>query len=475
MIEITDRWVIPLLVLLADWSVRWGLVLAALALWLALRPPRLAGTRHTLCLVALAAGVLLPAVPRWGSLPISWPSPMRSIAITAPADTKVLPAALRSEPIDPNPPELPLVRQSGTMSGLASPLKSAIVEPSFADRIKAAGAWRIGAWFIAGSWMLMVTMLAARMIGGRRLLAKLREEAVAVDPASQELLADCRAALGLTRRLNLAMHAGVASPVTLGGFRPLVLVPHRWDRWPQPHRRACLLHELAHLARCDDAAKLVGELVRVPLFFHPLVLWLLGRLDYERELLCDEAVVKLGADPVSYARLLFDLARLPGRLLPAPGALRAGWLPFLDRGTVAARIQRPLEVDKSRPIRPLSRERLFVLGALFLAACLGAASLRLGADEPPQQPGSRSTRAASAKPEPAAAHPRAIQGVVQDPDSKPIAGATVVVGLLETGRSNHRVLQTDSEGRFSWPPPPGMFSVYVCAHKEGWTASASLA
>ena len=42
MIEVTDRWVVPLLVFLADWSVRWGLVLAALALWLALRPPRLA-------------------------------------------------------------------------------------------------------------------------------------------------------------------------------------------------------------------------------------------------------------------------------------------------------------------------------------------------------------------------------------------------------------------------------------------------
>jgi BlaR1 peptidase M56 len=286
MIEITDRWVVPLLVYLADWSVRWGLVLAALALWLSLRPPRLAGTRHTLCLVGLAAGILLPVVPRWGSVPIAWPAPIRSIEVAGATDSKVLPVAPRSEPVASNPPERPLVKRSGTMSGPASPVKPAIAEPSFADRIKAAGAWRIGASIIAGSWMLMVTMNAARMIGGRRLLAKLREEAAAVDSASQELLADCRTALGLARRLNLAMHPGVASPVTLGGFRPLVLVPPRWDRWPQPHRRACLLHELAHLARRDDAAKLVGELVRVPLFFNPLVLWLLGRLDYERELLC---------------------------------------------------------------------------------------------------------------------------------------------------------------------------------------------
>jgi Carboxypeptidase regulatory-like domain len=184
-------------------------------------------------------------------------------------------------------------------------------------------------------------------------------------------------------------------------------------------------------------------------------------------------VVNLGADPVSYARLLFDLARLPGRLLPTPAALRPGWLPFLDRGTVAARIQRLLEVDMSRPIRPLSRGRLFVLGALFLTSGLGAAALRVGAIEPRQQPRSRSIQAASAKPEPAAAHARVIKGIVEGPDEEPVAGATVVAGLEETGKANHQVFTTDAEGRFVWPLPPGPISSSLYAYKEGWTATVS--
>ena len=60
MMDLTARWVVPWLTLLAEWSVRWGVVIAMLAAWLALRPPKRTATRHLLCLAALAAGVLLP-------------------------------------------------------------------------------------------------------------------------------------------------------------------------------------------------------------------------------------------------------------------------------------------------------------------------------------------------------------------------------------------------------------------------------
>jgi len=36
MIGFTDRWAIPWLVFLADWSIRWGVVLAILAVWFVL-------------------------------------------------------------------------------------------------------------------------------------------------------------------------------------------------------------------------------------------------------------------------------------------------------------------------------------------------------------------------------------------------------------------------------------------------------
>src|SRR5262249_2588068 len=54
----------PALVFLGEWSLRWGVLIAVLALGLLrLRRP---ATRHLLCFAVLLAGILLPAVPSWG-------------------------------------------------------------------------------------------------------------------------------------------------------------------------------------------------------------------------------------------------------------------------------------------------------------------------------------------------------------------------------------------------------------------------
>jgi beta-lactamase regulating signal transducer with metallopeptidase domain len=321
MTGMTDRWVISGLMLLADWSVRWGLILVALAAWFALRPPRRAATRHRLCAAALAASLLLPLAPKWANATVSWPSPA-----PAPVTRNVPPQVAHEAPVEDVDD-----RRSGEMTRpvvVAYPARDAASRPDVPPRSSRLGPWRIAALVVAGAWASVALALLVRLAAGRLVLARFRRGARPVGSESERLLDDCRRALGLKRPAALAAHPAVRSPLTLGGRRPLVLVPPDWCGWPEPDRRACLLHELAHLVRHDDRAKLVQELVRAPFAFHPLVLWLLARLDRERELLCDEAVVALGADPVSYARLLLDLARRPGRLLPdTPVSSRLAPLP----------------------------------------------------------------------------------------------------------------------------------------------------
>ena len=60
MTVLVDHFVVPWLSLLTDWSIRWGAVLAVLATWFLIRPPRRAVTRYVLCLAALAAGGQAP-------------------------------------------------------------------------------------------------------------------------------------------------------------------------------------------------------------------------------------------------------------------------------------------------------------------------------------------------------------------------------------------------------------------------------
>ena len=57
LLYVVDHWLVPGLEFLADWSIRWGLLLAVLLSWLALLPPRRAATRYGVGIVLLASGL----------------------------------------------------------------------------------------------------------------------------------------------------------------------------------------------------------------------------------------------------------------------------------------------------------------------------------------------------------------------------------------------------------------------------------
>ncbi len=304
LLDLANGRVLPGLAFLADWSIRWGILLALFLSWLAVRPPRDAASRYWICATLLAAGIFLPFVPRWASVPLLSPAP--TIPIATPNTSSVVTPYRSASPPDGGST---VARQpERTAPPRSSPNQRAEPPDSFASL----GMGQSMALIVGCTWVLIALVLIFRLFAGRLVLARLRQEAVDIGGTTDSLLNDCRRALSLSRPVVVAVHPSVGSPVTLGGRAPLVLVPPDWGAWTDSNRRACLLHELAHLARRDDFTKTAQEIIRCPFFFHPLVHWLLRRLDRERELICDEAAVALGADPLAYARLLLDLARRPG-------------------------------------------------------------------------------------------------------------------------------------------------------------------
>jgi len=478
LVDMTDHSVIPTLTLLADWSIRWGLLLAMLWILLALRRPRRAAMRYLLCVGALGAGLLLPAAPRSGTATIAWASwkPRHAIdSSRVPSDrplefTRAVPSAPTtiSTTIVPARPAVPQ-RLNGE-----PPIRAATLPRP------AIGMWRLIALGIGAAWASVAVILCAQLIGGRLLVSRLRNGVAEADPGSLRLLDACRRELGLTRPVGMAVHRAVASPVTLGGRAALVVVPPDWRDWSLVDRRACLFHELTHLANRDDWVKLVQEIVRIPFFFHPLVNWVLSRLDRERELLCDESVIARGTDPVGYAQLLFDLAQRPGRLLPLTRPRCTGWLPFLDRGTISDRIQRLLEVDMERDVSTsgITTRGIVLAGVATILLAVGVGGIRVRGGE------SRSVKEAAKdvdvlspqrKAEDSNAKAPAISGVVLDPELAPVAGAVVVVGIdsddphhaPQASKTDKHILQTDGNGRFGCPVPPGSGLIALYAFKAG--------
>jgi beta-lactamase regulating signal transducer with metallopeptidase domain len=355
MTHFLDAMLEPALWFLADWSLRWAVPIAVVAAVLALLRPRRAATRQLLLGMALLGGLLLPFTPRWSD---GWRRTAKEISTPPPTKrTSVTPSHDREGAV--SIPRLPRIEESKPLPhGRGS-----------------WGARRLAVLGLGVAWSLSAAFLLLRWVCGAWLLRRLRRESVEVTDAT-DLLSACRAALRLRSRVRLATHPRICSPILLGVFRPLILVPADWQRFAAEARRAVLLHELAHVRRRDHWLAPFLKIVRIAFFFHPLVRWLLMRLEYERELLCDESVVALGIDRRDYAHLLLEFARASGHL-----AWSAAPLSMSRRRTVKSRIHHLLEEDMERWIRPLPVRRLVVLGMGLLALMLGVASYRVRAVE----------------------------------------------------------------------------------------------
>jgi beta-lactamase regulating signal transducer with metallopeptidase domain/protein involved in polysaccharide export with SLBB domain len=373
MINFIDGGLEPVLWFVADWSLRWAALITLLAAWLAIVRPRRSATRYLLCLLVLLGGLALPVLPRWGA-GFAIELARAGVPITVPVEPTPADQLLRSgEPVVLE--DLPGVQRAvpTALQGASNDGPARAIEPPHAA--ESLGLRRLAVLSLVVFWTLGVGFLFARRLGGWLILERLRRTAIPIQGAPSQLLQECRAQLALGRRAALASHPAVRSPITLGLHRPMILVPPNWTELPEPAQRGSLLHELAHLARYDDWLALALEWIRIVFFFHPLVRWLLGRVEYERELLCDETALAQGIDPRDYANVLLEFSRQGGRLrtvFVSPSYP----LGFGQRRTVKARINRILEANMNRWMSPLPIGRALALSTIALALALGLGSIR---------------------------------------------------------------------------------------------------
>jgi hypothetical protein len=98
-------------------------------------------------------------------------------------------------------------------------------------------------------------------------------------------------------------------PSVIGFLAPRILIPN-WltGRLTADELEQIVLHEAEHLRRCDDWTNLVQKLVLVAFPLNPALAWMEHRLCREREMTCDEGVVRITNAPRAYAACLASLA-----------------------------------------------------------------------------------------------------------------------------------------------------------------------
>jgi beta-lactamase regulating signal transducer with metallopeptidase domain len=164
-------------------------------------------------------------------------------------------------------------------------------------------------------------------------------------------------------------------PLTVGLFRPSILVPVDFAAWPEAVQRSTLLHERAHVARRDCLFMTLGALARAFCWIDPLAWNAARRLRLEAEKAADDSVVADGVRPSDYASQLLQLARGPC-LRAAPAGL-----PIADHSAVGERIRSILAPDLAR--RPARLRHAVPLVLATLGATLSLAIIEAGGSSQP--------------------------------------------------------------------------------------------
>lgn len=110
----------------------------------------------------------------------------------------------------------------------------------------------------------------------------LRENAV--EPADG--FADLQLAVGTSA--DIRWSDAVRHPVTFGILHPVVLLPIALREAHESARRAVVAHELHHVNRRDWLIVVGEEMVRSIFWFHPVMWWLVSRVQLARETVVDE-------------------------------------------------------------------------------------------------------------------------------------------------------------------------------------------
>jgi beta-lactamase regulating signal transducer with metallopeptidase domain len=266
-------------------------------------------------------------------------SPARESLVSQPAAAPIAPR------VDPVPPR-------SVKNRVEHPLQTIVLLPS-----DVAGVF-------LGLYAFVVFLLFGRLAVSYLRLRRLKRNAFPAPAEVRTRFESWRSQCKTSRPVRLLLTGKARSPMAVGFNSPAVIIPEALLL-----RLTCKeldhlgLHELAHMRRGDDWTNLAQRVIQALFFFNPAVLWICRRLDFEREVACDDWVLTITGEAKPYARSLTKvLEATPWRRGPvlASGAV-------FRKQQIIRRIE--MLLDGSRDSRPnVSHVTLVVILMCILGA-----------------------------------------------------------------------------------------------------------
>jgi beta-lactamase regulating signal transducer with metallopeptidase domain len=235
--------------------------------------------------------------------------------------------------------------------------------------IKADVRWSVA---IAALWLSLSLFRAIKLASGALRLRSMWKRAVPIETGTNlgsiKNLGSVNQFGSGSRAVEICSSADVDRPSVIGFFSPRILIP-AWllKKLTASELEQIVLHEMGHLRRGDDWINLFQKLGLILFPLNPVLMWIERRLCFERELACDDEVLRLTRAPKSYATCLTRLAE--HRLDRRAASLSLG--AWERQSEVGRRVHSIL-----RRAEGMSRlQARVVMGALVLALLGGATGL----------------------------------------------------------------------------------------------------
>jgi beta-lactamase regulating signal transducer with metallopeptidase domain len=213
---------------------------------------------------------------------------------------------------------------------------------------------------VATIWLALSAYRAGQVMVSAVHLRALSRRAVLFETGDLETLL----LAPFNRRVQLSASDEVARPSVLGFLRPRILVPPALlTGLSEAELRQVVIHEMEHLRRGDDWTNLLQKLALVLFPLNPALLWVERRLCAERELACDDRVLRSGSGRKAYALCLTHLAEYS--LMRRTFSLVLG--AWERRPELVRRVHRIL----AQPARTMGRKPALAVCSALIAGALG--------------------------------------------------------------------------------------------------------
>jgi TonB family protein len=378
-----------------------AIVMAIALLATSLLRRRSAALRHWILAAAIAAAALMPVfeavLPVWNLPLLSAPIPETSIVVT--------------------------------VEGV-QPIAGSIPATSGANASRSFDRWDL---VVIAVWMSgLIAALVVLASGILRLRVLIHRASRVTEPSWHDLVRATANAYGLTVPIRM-LYSSHPTPVSLGWWRPTILLPADAGQWESQRIQVVLHHELAHVARRDWPIQMAGAVLCCLHWFNPLA-WMAYRvLRRESERACDDLVLRSGVDATDYATHLLAMARHAGSQAtlwsPATAMAHASMLEERIQAMLDNRLNRVPLTMRAR----VATAAILALLVVPVAAFTADARSRNGAATKAQQGGS-------------------IVGVLYDQHNGLLPDAEVVLTEDRTGTT--LTARSDQSGSFEFRDLP---------------------